>query len=71
MSTASFEQALAALGVGARVEARGGLALLFVLDVVPLADAPLRACVLAAGVDHGFTHVAVELDSGDAALHRD
>ncbi|MDQ6828544.1 MAG: hypothetical protein M3081_06720 [Gemmatimonadota bacterium] len=71
MSAASLEQALVALGIAAKVEATGGLALLRVRDVRPLADDATRALVIAAGADHGYTHVAVELDGGDAAFHRD
>lgn len=56
--------AVAALGVAARVEPLGRLAVLHVAgDVAPLADPALRERLMALATDHGFTHVALELSA--------
>lgn len=83
MSADALEQALRALGVDGRVEARGGLALLVPrAGAGALADGSLRRRAAALAREHGFTHLALEIvdarDAGDddapgdgAALHRD
>lgn len=66
MSAASLEAALRALGVECAVEAREGLAVLVPTgDVAPLADARVRDAAVALLKEHGFTHLALEIE-GDA-----
>ena len=56
--------AVRALGVDADVEARGRLAVLrHDGDPALLADAPLRRRLTAAALEHGFTHLALELSA--------
>jgi hypothetical protein len=58
--------ALGSLGVPCVVEPRAGLAVIRATDggAMRLASASMRRDVLALGRQHGFTHVAVELDVG-------
>jgi hypothetical protein len=55
--------ALAELGLGCAVEARGKLVLLMPdqASVAKLADEQLRRAALALAKQHGFTHAAIEL----------
>jgi hypothetical protein len=55
-----LEAALRATGMVARVEARGGLAIV-IADPAAFADPTLRERAAALAREHGFTHVAVEL----------
>jgi hypothetical protein len=68
--------ALGAIGIACVVEARAGLAVIRVAaGAAHLASTSLRRDVLALGRQHGFTHVAVELEAdaagGGAPLLRD
>lgn len=57
-----------ALGVRARVERRGALAIIHAADATPFSDASHRARVLALARAEGITHLALELDDhADAA----
>ena len=59
--------ALGAIGIASVVEARDGLAVIKAAGAAArLASSSLRREVLALGRQHGFTHVAVELEA-DAA----
>ena len=65
--TVALATALGALGIACVVEARAGLAVIKVAGAAAhLASTSLRRDVLALGRQHGFTHVAVELEA-DAA----
>jgi hypothetical protein len=70
--TSALEGALAERGVPCRVETRAGLAVLIVTpDVVArLGDVEVRRMALALAREHGYTHVAIELRSGDATVPR-
>ncbi|HJU90696.1 MAG TPA: hypothetical protein VJ672_14995 [Gemmatimonadaceae bacterium] len=69
MSAQALEAALAAMGLHARVEAEGPLAILTIADGSRLADGITRDAVVALARQHGFSHVALELtdDPGDGA----
>lgn len=60
MSADALEAALRVAGMTARVEARGGLAIVLA-DPAAFADPELRERAAALAREHGFTHVAVEL----------
>ncbi len=72
MSAELLAAALARLGTNGRVEAHGRLAVLVVRDAGALSDEPLRRTLLRLASDHGFSHLAVELDErvDTAAVHR-
>lgn len=75
MSAESLEGMLRARGIRCRVEGHERLALL-VPDgpVVALEELGVRREVVSLLRDHGFTHIALELDDdpgADAAVHRD
>ncbi len=74
MSAESLREALAALGLPGRVEARGALAVLSLEgDAAPLRDPGLRARAVSVASEHGFTHLALEVAGtprDDAAVHR-
>ena len=53
--------ALMARGIAARVEAHGRLAVLTLREPARLPEPDVRAVILAAGRDAGFSSVAVEL----------
>lgn len=69
MSARALEQALAAEGIGCTIQLRDRLAVLTPLDdrsrELLCAAEPRRAAV-ALAVEHGFTHLALEL-AGEAA----
>jgi len=74
VSAHGLANALGALGVRSRVEAREALAIVTVHEAAPAAIRALRNSVLTLGKEHGFKHVAVELDEAaeaGAPLHRD
>jgi hypothetical protein len=75
LSAESLREALAALGLHCRVEARGALAVLVLEgDVAPLRDPSLRGRALSIASAHGFTHLALEAAvarNGGAAVHSD
>ena len=75
MSAESLESLLRDRGIACRVEARERLALLVCEGSVALLDdAAVRREVVSVLRDHGFTHLALELDDdpgSDAAVHRD
>lgn len=75
MSEESLREALAALGLRGRVEARGAFAILTLEgDAAPLRDPSLRARALSIASEHGFTHLALEVThtlKNGASLHRD
>lgn len=63
----ALTRALAARGLPGRVEARERLAVLVPGAEWPaLADAAERRALHQLATQHGFTHVALELDAGDA-----
>lgn len=70
-TTVRLAAALTELGIDCDVEARGTLAVLTPADgsssatAGTLADAGLRAVVVAAARDLGFTHIALELRGED------
>ena len=78
VSARGLEEALLAIGIAARVEARDALAVLVPTgDVGPLVDASARRRAAALAREHGFSHLALELlgapegrDDG-APVHRD
>jgi hypothetical protein len=63
-NAAALASALAALGFPCDVEPRAALALLSMRgdDAARLAASPDRAAALALAKEHGFSHVAVEVD---------
>ena len=69
MSAASLQAALAALGIGCDVEAHDGLAVLVPRDDAGerLRDPAARRAALAILGEHGFTHLALELETGEPA----
>ena len=66
MSAAALEGALADIGLHARVEADGPLAILTLTDGARLADVAARETVVALAARHGFSHVALELTDDSA-----
>jgi hypothetical protein len=62
---AGLARALGALGFPCGVEPRAALALLTMRadDAARLAASPDRAAALALATEHGFTHVAVEVEA--------
>jgi hypothetical protein len=58
----ALEQRLAALGLAGRVEARGTLAVLTLRDPSALAASERRSAAVALAAEHGFTHLALELE---------
>lgn len=73
MNAKVLEQQLATLGLAGRVEARGTLAVLTLRDPASLASAERRAAAVALAAEHGFTHLALELEDdrdGRASLPR-
>ena len=67
MTCESFVAALTSLGVPCVVEADQRLAIIRpCADALSLADESLRARVVALAIEHGFSHVAVELDDVQA-----
>ena len=68
----ALEGQLTERGIPCRVETRAGLAVLSVTAEVltRLGDAEVRRMALALAREHGYTHVAIELRSDDAALPR-
>lgn len=74
MSAQSLERALAGLGVADPVvEARDTLAVLTLRDAASLADPRVRDAVVQLALEHGFTHLALELVGDvapDAPVHR-
>lgn len=66
MSAAALEGALAAIGLHARVEAEGPLAILTVTDGARLADGTAREAVVALAARLGFSHVALALTDDSA-----
>jgi hypothetical protein len=75
LSPEALRQALAALGLRGVVEARGALAILSIDgDAAPLRDPEIRARAVALASEHGFTHLALEVNdrpSESAPLHSD
>lgn len=72
MSAESLRHELSTLGLVGNVEAIGSLAVLTLEREQPL-DEQTRAQAVALAVQHGFTHVALELPGARddrAALHR-
>ena len=69
MSAASLEAALATLGLRCEVEAHEGLAVLLPHDDAGarLQDPAVRHAALAILSEHGFTHLALELETGEPA----
>ena len=69
----ALRDALRAEGMAFEVEGRDRLAVVVPqADFASFADPALGARLLELGARHGFTHVAVEIPSGDgAALRRD
>ena len=63
IATATLARELAAHGVACRVEARGRLAVIRAADHAPLADPATRRRVATLANAHGFSHVALELDT--------
>jgi hypothetical protein len=62
MSAHALAAALSAIGLSCEVEAQERMVVLRPTEGAhALADATLRARVVALAADHGFTHVAVEL----------
>lgn len=62
MTAAALESALASLGVPCTVEARQRLAVLRPkVDSSSFAPAAVRAKIVAMALEHGFTHVALDL----------
>lgn len=74
MSAQSLQLALASLGVtNPVVEARDSLAILTLRDPASLADPHVRDSVVKLALEHGFTHLALELVGDvlpDAPVHR-
>jgi hypothetical protein len=73
MSAKALERQLATLGLAGRVEARGTLAVLTLDDPGSRAFAERRAAAVALAAEHGFTHLALELEDdrdGRASLPR-
>lgn len=63
MNATLLEQALRELGVEARVETDGALAVLLLRrDDARLPDAAFRRSLVAAAAGHGFRNLALELD---------
>lgn len=75
MSAERLRRALGSLGLAAEVEARDRLAVLRTASAPELRRvAAQRSRVAALAMEHGFTHVALEIGAGspdDAALPRD
>ncbi len=65
MSAEAFEGALRAAGIRARVEARGGLAIV-IAEPAAFAEPALRLRATSLAREHGFTHVAVEVSAEGA-----
>lgn len=60
-------EALRAIGLDCRVDARDRMALIVVRQgSAPLVDDALREQVIAVAREKGFTHVALDLQPGDA-----
>jgi hypothetical protein len=66
VSAAALEGALASIGLDARVQAEGPLALLTITDGARLADGTARETVVALAARHGFSHVALALTDDSA-----
>ena len=66
MSADSLQAQLAALGLAGTLETRGTLAVITVRDVRAAGDDGVRERAVALAARHGFTHLALELDDGDA-----
>ena len=75
MSAEGLRQALAALGIECRVEARDKLAVIIPpKDGTKLNDIAVRRSALALIREHGFTHLALEIPdtpADNAAVSRD
>lgn len=73
MTSASFEHALAVMGILGTVEARGALAVVSTRDTYAFEDDRVRDAAVALALEHGFTSLALELleDDDDAAIHCD
>ncbi len=72
MSAEVLRIALEEIGIRGTVEARSGLALLRVASPDSLGDTRTRREAVSLAVRHGFTHLALELNDGEAdgaALH--
>lgn len=70
MNSATFADALVALGARYRIEEIGKLAVL-VPDGAAALDPRTRRAIVTAGRAHGFTNVCIEIDAVDAALPGD
>ncbi|MGH7625039.1 MAG: hypothetical protein ACREOJ_06960 [Gemmatimonadaceae bacterium] len=66
MSGALLEQRLGALGLQARVESLGRMAVARVTDSTLLANVTLRDAAVAAAAELGFVTLALELEDDDA-----
>jgi hypothetical protein len=62
----SLQAQLAVLGLVGTLETRGTLAVLTVRDVRAAGDDAVRERAVALAARHGFTHLALELDDGNA-----
>ena len=68
MSAAALESGLRSMGMVCAVEARDRLAVLVPSgDVSRFADADFRRDVVRLAQEHGFTHIALELDGSTGA----
>lgn len=73
MSAESLERELASLGVRGTIEELGSLAVLTLAEEQGVDDG-MRAAIVQLATQHGFTHIALDLQGGAedrAALHRD
>jgi len=72
VSVEGLERELASLGIRGTIDGLGSLAVLTLLDG-QVVDDRTRAAVVQLATQHGFTHIALELQSAEdrAALHRD